>query len=178
MKKVNITIGRFQPFTMGHLKCCEDIYNQYGLPTVLLVIAPKKVDKTHPFDKDFISKYISKIVNSYKFIAGFIFVKSANIVDNAPLCRENGFEPVSLSCGTDRAESYKRMTSAKYREMANLSDNFIIIEIPRRDTDISGTMVRNAILDNRIDVFEKSTPKAIHSMFYKMKKYIEKVNEI
>ena len=31
MEKLNMTIGRFQPFTLGHLKCCTNVYKTRGL---------------------------------------------------------------------------------------------------------------------------------------------------
>ena len=51
MKKVNITIGRFQPFTTGHMKCVERAWKELGIPTIVCMINVKdeKVDEKHPF---------------------------------------------------------------------------------------------------------------------------------
>lgn len=173
MENVNVTIGRFQPFTLGHLKCCENVYKDTGLPTVLLVIEPKKTDKSHPFDKRLMEKFLSKITAAYDYIAGFLFVASADIVKNAPLCRQAGFEPVTWSCGTDRIESYRKMTGPKYAEMAELVADFRMIEIRRTDSDISATKVRKAIADGDADRFERMVPEPIHGMFYKFRKALE-----
>ena len=51
MKKVNITIGRFQPFTKGHMKCVEEAYKELSVPTIVCMINVKdeKVDEKHPY---------------------------------------------------------------------------------------------------------------------------------
>ena len=35
---VNIVVGRFQPFTMGHMKIVETLYEKNQLPTVIVSI--------------------------------------------------------------------------------------------------------------------------------------------
>ena len=54
MKKVNIVVGRFQPFTKGHYSCVNAAKRVKGLPTVICMInVPEgKVDKRHPFPSD------------------------------------------------------------------------------------------------------------------------------
>ena len=61
MKKVNITIGRFQPFTKGHMKCVEAAYNELGIPTIVCMINVKddKVDEKHPFPSSLIFSIFS-----------------------------------------------------------------------------------------------------------------------
>ena len=51
MEKVNILLSRFQPFTLGHLKCCTKVYKQRGIKTVLCVI-----DNVKPKEKQFSKK--------------------------------------------------------------------------------------------------------------------------
>lgn len=173
MENVNILVGRFQPFTLGHLKCCEAIYKARKLKTVLLVIETTKTDKKHPFTTDMLWKAFQKLKS--KYVAGVIRVKDADIVKNAPLCRAEGFEPVTWTCGTDRLESYKRFVE-NYKEDANLADGFEVFEIPRTDSDISATAVRNAIRDQNLEEFERMTPKEFHPLYYKMKKALEEVD--
>ena len=38
MKKVNICLGRFQPYTLGHYKMIEYGFKENGLSTVILMI--------------------------------------------------------------------------------------------------------------------------------------------
>lgn len=174
MENVNILIGRFQPFTLGHLKCCEAIYKDRKLKTVLLVIDTKKTDKRHPFLTDMLWSSFQKLKS--KYVADVIRVKDADIVKNAPLVREHGFEPVTWTCGTDRLEAYRKFVK-NYGEQAELVPNFEVFEIPRTDSDISATDVRNAIKNGDQNEFERMTPKEFHPLYYKLKKAMEEVNE-
>jgi cytidyltransferase-like protein len=38
LKKVNIIVGRFQPFTLGHMKVLEQIHKQNGHPIVIFIV--------------------------------------------------------------------------------------------------------------------------------------------
>ena len=51
MTQVNITMGRFQPFTNGHMSCVQYAYDKLGIPTVICMIdtPDNKVDEKHPF---------------------------------------------------------------------------------------------------------------------------------
>ena len=52
-KKVNIFVGRFQPFTLGHAKVFKQLHDLNGLPVhVLLVRGGKPDPEKRPFDED------------------------------------------------------------------------------------------------------------------------------
>ena len=68
-----------------------------------------------------------------------------------------GYEIRSWTCGTDRIESYKKM-SDKYHDQAHLADDFEMIEIKRSDEDISATKARQALLDDDKKTFASLTP--------------------
>lgn len=174
MENVNILIGRFQPFTLGHLKCCEAIYKARKLKTVLLVIDTKKTDKRHPFLTDMLWSSFQKLKS--KYVAAVIRVKDADLVKNVPLIRAEGFEPVTWTCGTDRLAAYQKFV-ANYGLQVGLAPNFEVFEIPRTDSDISATAVRNAIANGDQKEFERMTPKEFHPLYYKLKKALEEVNE-
>lgn len=40
-KKVNMFVGRFQPFTLGHVKVFEKMYKENGLPVVVFLVRGK-----------------------------------------------------------------------------------------------------------------------------------------
>ena len=50
-KSVNIIVGRFQPFTQGHMKCVMEAWEKHGVPTVICMIDVKdeKVNGSKPF---------------------------------------------------------------------------------------------------------------------------------
>ena len=70
---------------------------------------------------------------------------------------EEGYEICSWTCGTDRLESYEKMSN-KYHDQAHLSDDFEMIEIKRSDEDISATKARQALLDDDKTTFASLTP--------------------
>ena len=173
MENVNILMGRFQPITVGHIKCAETAWKENGVKTILLVVETTKEDAKHPFATSMLLPTYKKLDKEFEFMAGVVVVKSADIVKNVEICRDNGFEPVSWSCGTDRIDAYQKMIS-KYGPQIGLTDDFKVIEIKRGDDDISATQVRNAILKDDKKTFEKLTPKTIHSLYSKLKVNVDK----
>lgn len=156
---VNITIGRFQPFTNGHMKCVEAAYNELGVPTIVCMINVKdeKVDEKHPFPSSLILPLYNDAFKNDKLIEKFVLVSNADIVKIGELLWNEGYEIVSWTCGTDRIDSYSRMAK-NYAEKAHLSKDFKMIEIKRSDEDISATKVRRALLDDDKKLFNKLTP--------------------
>ena len=155
---VNIVIGRFQPFTDGHMKCVDAAWKQLRIPTVICLIdTPKeKVDKRHPFSTDLLLPIYNDLSSTYH-IAGVVVVKNADIVKNSEILRDAGYEIKSWTCGTDRIDSYTSMTE-KYKEQAELPGDFQMIEVKRSDEDISATRVRKALIDGDIRTFNALTP--------------------
>lgn len=159
MKQVNITIGRFQPLTNGHMKCIEQAYHSVGVPTVICMIGVEgnKIDKKHPFPSSMLLPLYKKILAKNNMIADIVLVKSANIVEIGEELYKKGYQIKSWSCGTDRLAGYERM-ALKYSEQAHLSQDFQMIEIKRNDEDISATKVRQALLDDDYKKFVAMTP--------------------
>lgn len=159
VKRVNIMVGRFQPFTNGHMKCVEYAYSQTGLPTVLAMIytSPEKVDERHPFNSDLMFPIYHKMFDNNPMIADIITVRNANIVSIGQELYKNGYEIASWTCGTDRLESYQKMAD-KYKDKSHLTDDFQMLEVKRSDEDISATKARQALLDNDEKTFKKLTP--------------------
>lgn len=129
MREVKICLGRFQPFTLGHLKMATykdlkgpkniklretpDLKHISQLPTVLLVISnPKnKVDLRHPFDDDLMSKEFDIIKRQYPEIIDVIYVQSANLVAWGETIKQHGYQAAVWLTGTDEFGFYNRMAS-------------------------------------------------------------------
>ena len=168
MEKVNIIVGRFQPFTLGHLNCIKSVYNETGVRTVILVI-DSKVNEKHPFNKQILTKMFKSIIKTYRhFCADFLFVKNADIVLNTELLRENGYNPISWVCGTDRFQPYNNMVN-KYADKANLTPNFKVFCVDRYIDHINATSVRKALKMGIYEVFKTSVPECIYYMYDKFK---------
>jgi len=159
MKQVNIIIGRFQPITTGHVKCAQRAIEKTKCPTVLLMIdtPTNKVDERHPFPSGMLLPMYKDLFKKNPLITDIFLVKNADIVKASEICAEHGYEIRSWSCGTDRIDSYTKM-SAKYAEQANLPANFEMIEIKRGDEDESATKLRQALIADDKQTFFASFP--------------------
>ena len=147
MKRINIIIGRFQPFTKGHMKCVLEAWNKLKVPTVVVMIdtPDDKVDEKHPFLSSLTLPLYNTLFEDYKEIEGVILSKNANIVTIGEQLYNMGYEICCWTCGTDRYDSYEKM-AFKYKDKAHLSDDFQLLEIKRSDEDISATKVRECLL--------------------------------
>lgn len=182
MKKVNIVIGRFQPFSKGHYKCIEAAWKKKGIPTVICMIdvPENKVDERHPFPTTMLVDLYKELFKRDPKIADVVMVKNADIVKIAEELKKKGYKIASWTCGTDRIDSYTRM-SDKYKDQAGLVDDFEMIEVKRGDEDISATKVRQALLDDDRTTFLKMVPtvslsfRLEHDLFAILREQILKV---
>lgn len=178
MQKVNIMVGRFQPFTTGHYKCVQYAYKHNKLPTVICMIGvdESKVDNRHPFTSDMLINLYSELFKNNNLIKDIIQVKSANIVAIGQLLNSLGYEVASWTCGSDRYDSYLNMAT-KYHDVAMLSDDFEVIEVPRSDEDISATKARNCLLDDDKEGFFSMIPDGANKehLYDVLKEQIQKV---
>ena len=55
-KLVNMFVGRFQPFTLGHAKVVETIHKQNGYPVVILLVKAKNKKKEDAFKRPYDEK--------------------------------------------------------------------------------------------------------------------------
>lgn len=180
----NIMLGRFQPFTLGHLKCLKEIKNQTGRPTMLFV-SPGKGDEKKPFKGELQDEMLKILRDAYpSLILDCIYLNGANIFEITDKCRERGYEPVSWTCGTDRSEAYKTMFSKysdryEYDKKLNLSPNFEVVTLNRDDDNISATRVREALKSGNKTEFEAMMPKALYCLFNDMRNVLtpEVLNE-
>lgn len=160
MKQVNIVVGRFQPFTLGHLKCCTKAFLKYDVPTVLCVIDTSKTDDRHPFLTKLLWSSFKGLVKKYDEIEDIILIKSADITKIVDVLTAKGYEPIYWTCGTDRVAQYRKMCE-KY------APEITVLEIERDNEDVSATQVRNAIRTGNEQLFKQLTPEPIHKNYAK-----------
>ena len=172
-EKVNIFVGRFQPFTLGHVKVLETLYKQNGHPVIVFLVKSKTAKKEdavkRPYDVETQIEMFNNVQSEYRFLKQVIVVPSAAIDVMFNELRPN-FEPVLWGTGTDRMKAYGYMVNNdKYREDLGVLPEFGLYEIQRGDDDISATKVRQALIDGNAKEFDKMTPKSMHSMFLTLK---------
>ena len=189
MEKVNIVVGRFQPFTAGHYKLIEAAKKK-GLPSVICMINPKTLDERHPFPVPLMQELYSGLFQGNNDIIDIIPVSSANLGPIAKILKGMGYQVASWTCGTDRFKQYNAMANAYIQNYATkptyaefkdcpLADDFEVIEIQRGDEDISATKVRNALLNNDQESFDAMMPTGARFdkdiLYLKLKDQIDKV---
>jgi cytidyltransferase-like protein len=176
-KLVNMFVGRFQPFTLGHAKVIDTISKQNGHPVVVLLIKSKTKKKEdafkRPYDEETQLAMLNKLKSKYPIEKVYILDRAAiDYMFNA--MRGDGFEPVLWGTGSDRLKTYSyQVDKPEYRESLNCREDFGLFEIPRTGNNISATQVRNAMLDGDEKLFKKLTPKQIHGMYDELRTKLE-----
>lgn len=214
MKQVRVCLGRFAPFTLGHLKMAtykdlkgpdadqknalreqpdlEEIAEQ---KTVILAISTPqdKVDSRHPFSDDVMKEEWDLIKKNYvDEIEDVFYVKSADICAWGELLKEKGYQASVWLTGSDEYKMYKMMAmkvpeyEEKNRDNRDIkgayAQSFYVEEIERTEdkdfvSSISGTKVRQALLDGDEDLFTKMMPKGADKYFDKFKEAVENAPE-
>lgn len=175
---VNIFVGRFQPFTLGHAKVLEAIHKQNGHDVIVFLIKSKTKkagdEFRKPYTEDLQVKMFKAVQKQYKFLKEIIILPSAAIDQMFNALRPK-YEPVLWGTGTDRMKAYGyQVNNDSYRDQLNARADFALYEIPRSDDNISATKVRNAMLDGDEKSFRAMTPKALHKMYGTLKSELEK----
>ena len=176
-KPVNMFVGRFQPFTLGHAKVVETINKQNGYPVVIFLVKSKTKKKedafSRPYDEDTQLAMLNQLKGKYPIEKVYI-INSAGIDLMFNAMRADGYEPVLWGTGSDRLKTYSyQVDKPEYREDLGVRTDFGLFEIPRTGKNISATQVRNAMLDGDEALFKKLTPKEIHNMYGELKSKLE-----
>ena len=211
-QKVNITIGRFQPFTQGHLNMVTEgelpciVYRMNSSkkddgsilktkiqgktvkkdnvtnvlaylddPSVKLTEFEKEILK-RPFTNELIEKELDIVKKVYKkYFVDIIYVKNAyEAVADFNIKVLNGeYEPNYLMCGDDRVDNYNLLINSDKpfkgtdgKDYDNvLKDKLTVNTGKGRTEGISGTAVRNAIINKDKMSFSRIMPNGTDSMF-------------
>jgi len=177
-KPVNMFVGRFQPFTLGHVKVFEKMYKENGLPVVVYMVRGKKKDlEKSPFDEDTQQAMFAKMQKQYPFLeASFVVPNGA--IDTMFAAARPTYEPMMWGYGTDRKKSYGSMiTKQSYRDDLGVDPSFKGYEIPRTGENISASKVRQALKIDDEKTFKQLTPKSIHKFYKALQNIMNPMNE-
>jgi cytidyltransferase-like protein len=176
-KPVNIFVGRFQPFTLGHVKVFEQLYRENKLPVVVFIVRSERNKEKAPFSEDLQIAMFEKMKREYPFLEAAYVINNA-AVDNIFATIRPAYEPILWGFGTDRKKAYDYMINKPdYREQLGVNPEFSGYEIKRGDEDISATKVREALMIDDENAFKKLTPKSIHDMFIPLKTALQPIQE-
>jgi cytidyltransferase-like protein len=168
-EKVNIFVGRFQPFTKGHIKSIQDAFLINDLKTVLVIVRNKNDEKIY-FEDSILVKMSENICESFEKI-----IKDKVIVDQASISKifnalRPKYEPVLWIMGSDRLKTYMyQINKIEYRNELNVLPEFKQFEIKRTSDDISSSKVREFLKIEDIKSFKESVPVCIHDMYEELK---------
>lgn len=178
MKKVNMFVGRFQPFTLGHVKVFEKMYKENGLPVVVFLVRGKNPDpEKRPFDEGLQQAMFAKMAKQYPFLETAMVVPNGAI-DTLFAAARPTYEPVMWGYGTDRKKAYDSMINKdSYREQLDVDPDFSGYEIHRTDDNISASKVRNALKIDDEKTFKKMTPKSIHGFYKTLQDIMQPIKE-
>ena len=177
-KPVNMFVGRFQPFTLGHVKVFEKMYKENGLPVVVYMVRGGKADpEKRPFDEDMQQAMFSKMKKQYPFLeASFVVPNGA--IDTMFAAARPTYEPMMWGYGTDRKKSYGAMINKQsYRDDLGVDPSFKGFEIKRGEENISASKVRNALKIDDERTFKKMTPKSIHKFYKPLQTIMQPIKE-
>ena len=177
-KPVNMFVGRFQPFTLGHVKVFEKMYKENGLPVVVYMVRGSKADpEKRPFDEDMQQAMFAKMKKQYPFLeASFVVPNGA--IDTMFAAARPTYEPMMWGYGTDRKKSYGSMiTKQSYRDDLGVDPSFKGYEIPRTGENISASKVRQALKIDDEKTFKQLTPKSIHKFYKALQNIMNPMNE-
>ena len=176
-KPVNMFVGRFQPFTLGHVKVFEKMYKENGLPVVVFLVRGKGDSDKRPFDEAMQQAMFTKMAKQYPFLEAAIVVPNGAI-DTMFAAARPAYEPMMWGFGTDRKKSYGAMIDKQsYRDQLGVDPQFKGFEIFRTDDNISASKVRNALKIDDEKTFKKMTPRSIHKFYKTLQNIIQPIKE-
>ena len=177
-KPVNMFVGRFQPFTLGHVKVFQKMHKENGHPVVVYMVRGRKPDpEKRPFGEDLQQAMFAKMKKQYPFLEASYVIPNAAI-DTLYSVARPAYEPMMWGYGTDRKKDYGNMIDKQsYRDQLGVDPSFKGFEIPRTGENISASKVRNALKIDDEKTFKQLTPKSIHSFYKTLQNTLSPIKE-
>jgi hypothetical protein len=165
-KKINVIMGRFQPFHLGHLKMAKKLHEENKLPSFVVVVYPghNKSGKS-PFGETTIKQYMDAVVKEHgDVLKDYMIVPRGLLGSAVNKLVEMGFEPHLVGAGEDRQDDYdKQMDYIKKTELFDkLPEDFKLVETPR---STSATEVRSKLEEEDYASLKKMLPKSVLNLY-------------
>lgn len=164
-KRVNMIVGRFQPFHNGHLEMARELYNANKLPVVIVAVHPGHNNSGNsPFTIPTLRTILENIKKDGNgVICDFRIIGRGFIGDVIDALRPQ-YEPVLWGVGPDRYNDYLKQLELNFirKNELQLDEKFEVMETKRY---MSGTDVRQAISDDHFGKFKTMVPKSVQSIY-------------
>jgi hypothetical protein len=169
-QKVNIVIGKFQPFNNGHLKMCTRLKKENNLPVFLCVVHPgSEPGSKYPFSEDLIRKAIGGLTSeNNKLFSGYEIITS-NLLEDALNSVVKHANPASICIGE---RDFENMVLQRewIRNKYDLEGGDI--EIYKTPQWSNNGDIRKSIKDGDFQQFKNKVPKSIAVLFNEFSKQI------
>lgn len=164
-KKVNMIVGRFQPFHNGHMEMVNELYAANKKPVVIIAVHPghNKSGKS-PFSMSTMRSILNNLkADADGKICDFRIVGRGFIKDIIDAMRPE-YEPVLWGVGPDRVNGYQKQLELNYmkKNELKLDDNFTVMETKRY---MSGEEVRDNIFKDHFGAFKDMVPKSVQTAY-------------
>jgi cytidyltransferase-like protein len=164
LSDVNLLVGRFQPFHIGHLKMAKTLKEKNNLPSIVAVVHPghNKSGKS-PFNEDTVTKYMESVVKENPgVIDGYFIARKGLLGVIYGAAKELGYNVNLIGAGDDRMEDYKKQSEYLKKAGGDFPSDIEVIETPR---STSGTEIRDSIQKEDFLKFKKLVPSSVSSFY-------------
>ena len=162
-KRVVFMIGRCNPPHEGHYKIINKMKEfirknpnlNLEVKPVVVIIAGDKSSKDKSQNPLSVEERINFMESSGK-ANGVIFLTAKNAFVALGVIRDNGYEPIVIGAGSDRAEHYKKLLDKNFKDVDNGDiSHYVIPGLDRLDSATTSSKSEKQIaLDIAIDKLE------------------------
>ena len=176
-QKVNLIIGKFQPFNNGHLKMCSRLRKENDLPVFLCVVHPggESTSKKYPFSEELIKKSIGSLTSeNNKLFSGYKIVPTDLLEDSIKSICED-VNPVSVCIGE---KDFENMVLQRDWIRNKYDLNGGDIEIFKTPSWSNNNEIRSYIENSDFQQFKNKVPKSIAVLFNEFAREMKDTSEI
>lgn len=171
--KVNILIGRFQPFHNDYIKSIKKLYDRNGLKTVL--VCQYKDKSSSPFSEKTIRVLLEKVQQEFPEMIEDIKVVDSISIQNIMSDIIPEYSPILWASNSQRIKDYVLQFDyiKRKNKLFRIDDDFKLIQL---DNNIDSKDVIDTIKQENYTDFKKLVPKSIYSEFFNLRKELELIN--
>ena len=175
-KKVNLLVGNFQPFHLGHAKAAERLQSKNNHPIVIITSIKDTPTTNSPFSEKQIKTILNKIEQEYGSLIEDIIVLKGGSVEEILGSLKPKYIPILWGTQKNKLDGHVlKLNHLKKRNPAlNLNKDFQLVELPKYQ---SSSEIRDIIKDENFSEFKRLVPKSVSSEFYNLKRELDRVNE-
>ena len=195
-EQVAVIQGRFNPCAhIGHLNMIKNAHRLTGKRVFVVQIVSNN-SKSPLKDEDTLNEMAYEHIKHNPEICGWEIFNAdkehaAFLPNIIKFCRENGYEPVALCCGEDRAGEYQkaldRMNDPLAKEkvlekdpnakLVDILPEFEVIVADDRSGGYSSTKIREALMNDVEECVKADIPDYLYPYYEAMKDAVMKVAE-